>query len=79
MCAVNRRIVAGLSAAFALLVWGVTFASTRALLVDFSVLEIMVVRFALAWAVLWRLEAGRRSRGMLQQGRRAVNKAAAGQ
>jgi len=49
-----------LSAAFALLVWGVTFASTRALLVDFSALEIMVVRFVMAWVVLWGLEAVRR-------------------
>jgi len=38
-----------LYAAFALLVWGVTFASTRALLFDFSALEIMVVRFVMAW------------------------------
>ena len=33
---------------FALVVWGVTFASTRALLVDFSPLEIQLVRFSLA-------------------------------
>jgi len=39
-----------LSAAFALLVWGVTFANTRALLFDFSALEIMVVRFVMASA-----------------------------
>ena len=49
------------SAAFALLVWGVTFASTRALLFDFSALEIMGMRFAMAWVVLWGMEvAGRR-------------------
>ena len=37
---------------FALVVWGVTFASTRALLVDFSPLEIQLVRFSLAWLAL---------------------------
>ena len=46
-----------LYAAFALLVWGVTFANTRALLFDFSALEIMVVRFAMAWLVLRGMEA----------------------
>lgn len=40
------------SAAFALLVWGVTFANTRALLLDFSALEILIIRFVLAWLVL---------------------------
>jgi len=49
------------AAAFALLVWGVTFASTRALLFDFSALEIMVVRFVMAWAVLRGMDVvGRR-------------------
>ena len=37
-------------------VWGVTFASTRVLLEDFSSLEINIVRFALAWAALWGWE-----------------------
>ena len=39
--------------AVVILVWGVTFVNTRALLGDFSALEILVVRFALAWAALW--------------------------
>ena len=43
------RIRSMLAAAFVILVWGVTFASTRALLVDFSSLEILVLRFALAF------------------------------
>lgn len=47
---------AWIAAAFALLVWGVTFASTRVLLVDFSALEIMVVRFVIAWAALRLLD-----------------------
>ena len=41
------------AAAIAIVVWGVTFASTRVLLEDFSALEIQVIRFALAWFVLW--------------------------
>lgn len=39
--------------AFAILVWGVTFVNTRALLRDFSALEIQVLRFALGYAALW--------------------------
>ena len=42
-------------AAIVILVWGMTFANTRALLEDFSALEILVGRFALAWGVLWGL------------------------
>ncbi len=48
----NRILQGWLSCAFALLVWGVTFANTRALLVDFSALEIQIIRFALAWVTL---------------------------
>ena len=40
-------------AASVILFWGVTFASTRALLADFSALEIQAIRFGLAWLVLW--------------------------
>lgn len=40
-------------AAFVILFWGVTFASTRVLLEDFSALEIQVIRFGLAWFALW--------------------------
>ena len=42
--------VAGL---LVILIWGITFVNTRALLGDFSALEILVGRFALAWAALW--------------------------
>ena len=35
-----------------ILVWGMTFASTRALLADFSALEILLLRFSLAYAAL---------------------------
>ena len=41
------------NAAIVILVWGMTFVNTRALLGDFSALEISVVRFALAWVALW--------------------------
>ncbi len=40
-------------AAIAILVWGMTFVNTRVLLEDFSALEILVGRFALAWVALW--------------------------
>lgn len=45
--------MAYLAAVFAIVVWSVTFTNIRALLADFSSLEILVVRFAMAWAVLW--------------------------
>ena len=52
-----RRLFSGwLSAAVAIVVWGVTFASTRMLLADFSALEILVLRFSLAWAALRGIE-----------------------
>ena len=41
-----------LVALFVIFVWGVTFVNTRALLADFSALEILVARFALAWGAL---------------------------
>ena len=44
------------TAAVVIFVWGITFVNTRALLADFSALEILVVRFAMAWAVLWGWE-----------------------
>ena len=47
---------AGAVAAIVILVWGMTFANTLALLGDFSALEILVVRFALAWTALWGWE-----------------------
>ena len=40
-------------AAFVILVWGITFVNTRALLEEFSALEILVGRFGLAWVALW--------------------------
>ena len=41
-----------IAAGVAIAVWGVTFASTRVLLEDFSALEINIARFALAWVAL---------------------------
>ena len=37
---------------FVILVWGIKFVNTRALLFDFSALEIQVIRFAMAWIAL---------------------------
>lgn len=41
-----------LLASVAIVVWGVTFASTRVLLEEFSALEINIARFGLAWVAL---------------------------
>ena len=43
-------------AGFVVLIWGMTFANTRALLEDFSSLEILLLRFVLAWVVLKVIE-----------------------
>ena len=43
--------------AVVILVWGITFVNTRALLFDFSALEIQVLRFAMAWIALRVAEA----------------------
>lgn len=59
---VSNMALGWLSAAFALLVWGVTFASTRALLFDFSAMEIQIIRFALAWFVLLVIGVKKRER-----------------
>lgn len=52
----RRRTLVGLFlATTAILFWGVTFVNTKALLAGFSALEILVLRFFLAWAALWVL------------------------
>lgn len=58
----------GLTAAgCVILFWGVTFASTRVLLEDFSALEIQLIRFGLAWFVLWL--AGKRTKSRFRSWR----------
>ena len=47
-----KNLVPYIAAGVAITVWGVTFASTRVLLYEFSALEILFLRFALAWAAL---------------------------
>ena len=59
-----------IAAAIAIVVWGVTFASTRVLLEDFSALEILVLRFSLACAALWSIG---RFRGYAKCGGRRAN------
>lgn len=49
----HSRIQIGAFAVLSILIWGVTFVSTRVLLEEFSALEIMVGRFVLAYEVLW--------------------------
>lgn len=45
-----------IAASIAIIAWSVTFANTSALLGDFSSLEILIVRFSLAWASLTLME-----------------------
>ena len=42
-------------AAFVVIVWSATFVNTKALLADFSALEILALRFAVAWVALWAI------------------------
>ena len=44
------------SCVITLFIWGVTFASTRVLLFDFSSLEIQIIRFGIAFCVLYGVE-----------------------
>ncbi len=48
----RRHFPGWIAAGISILVWGVTFASTRVLLEEFSALEINIARFALAWVAL---------------------------
>lgn len=48
-------------AAIAILIWGVTFVNTKALLQSFSSFEILVIRFVVAYVALW-IAAPRRFR-----------------
>ena len=48
VCAMYSNFRAWAVAAVVILVWGITFVNTRALLGDFSALEILVVRFTLS-------------------------------
>ena len=54
----SRNLILYFAVVFVILVWVMTFANTRALLEDFSALEIQLLRFALAWAMLWVWEGG---------------------
>ena len=56
------RSAGWLAAVLVIVVWGVTFAATRALLEDFSSLEINLARFTLAWASLAMVPSARRRR-----------------
>ena len=54
MGGLDNRFLRGLAlVAFTVMVWGVTFVNTRALLPHFSALEIQVLRFTLGYAALW--------------------------
>ena len=42
-------------ASFVVVVWSATFVNTKALLADFSALEILAIRFSMAWVALWAI------------------------
>jgi len=49
----NKKIFAYVLAIMSIFFWGITFVSTKILLNDFSALEILFVRFVLAYIGLW--------------------------
>lgn len=49
----NSKFLGVILAAFAVIIWGITFICTKVLLKSFSPLEILFVRFVLAYVVLW--------------------------
>jgi len=51
----QRTFTGFMLAAFTIFIWGITFVCTKSLLNDFSALEILVVRFILAYVTLWIL------------------------
>ena len=48
-----KDLIAHLAALFTVIIWGVTFISTKFLLADLSAVEILFLRFALGWLALW--------------------------
>ena len=51
----RKKLGAHLLALFTIVVWGTTFIATKLLLTAYTPLQIMLMRFALAYAVLWLL------------------------
>lgn len=49
----NKKIIAYMLAVLSVFFWGITFVSTKILLTDFSALEILFIRFLLAYFGLW--------------------------
>ncbi len=49
----SMQLKAHLTALLTILIWGTTFVSTKLLLVDFSPIEILVIRFIIGYASLW--------------------------
>ncbi len=49
----SGRAVGHLVALATIVVWGVTFISTKVLLADFTPVELLLLRFLLGWAALW--------------------------
>ena len=53
MKAPNKKIVGHILALITIIVWGSTFISTKMLLSEFTPVQIMLCRFAIAYVVLW--------------------------
>ena len=51
----NKKVLGYFLAAISIFFWGITFICTKALLKDFSSLEILFIRFLMAYAGLWIL------------------------
>ena len=49
----HKQLIGHLAALMTIIVWGITFISTKVLLRDFTPLEILFIRFTLGWLALW--------------------------
>lgn len=49
----NRKLIGHILAAFTIIIWGTTFIASKALLETLTPVQIMMIRFAIAYVILW--------------------------
>lgn len=51
----NKKIAGHILAAFTIIIWGTTFIASKILLKEFSPVQVMILRFLVAYLVLWMM------------------------
>jgi len=64
----NRNAAGHLLTLLTVLIWGITFVSTKILLRDFSPVEILFARFLIAYIALWLIRPGLFGLGKAERG-----------